>query len=144
MNQSATRRHRTRGEFHVPHRSRRNAPSKGAGNRGKINKKLAERFRKFRPACDRLRSQASRDFASVPKDARTVKERPEACHVAVTTPYILTQATTADWTAYLKRSMLGATDAKKALHRFLKYGKQPNHRFLDSVRLHATADELWN
>ena len=27
-------------------------------------------------------------------------------HVAVTTPYVLTQATKTDWTAYLNRAML--------------------------------------
>jgi hypothetical protein len=47
-------------------------------------------------------------------------------HVGFTTPYILTHATKADWTAYLKKSVLGAADEKKALHRFLKYGKKPN------------------
>jgi hypothetical protein len=47
-------------------------------------------------------------------------------HVAFTTPYILTSTTKTDWTAFLKKSVLGATDEKKALHRFLKYGKQPN------------------
>jgi hypothetical protein len=47
-------------------------------------------------------------------------------HVALTTPYILTDANKADWTAFLKKSVLGATDEKKALHRFLKYGKKLN------------------
>ena len=30
--------------------------------------------------------------------------------MALTTPYILTNATRADWTAYLKKSVLGAAD----------------------------------
>ncbi len=47
-------------------------------------------------------------------------------HVAFTTPYILTNSTKADWTAFLKKSVLGATDEKKALHKFLKYGKKLN------------------
>jgi hypothetical protein len=47
-------------------------------------------------------------------------------HVVFTTPYILTNATKADWTAFLKKSLLGATDEKKALHRFLKFGKKQN------------------
>jgi len=49
-------------------------------------------------------------------------------HVVFTTPYVLTRATRADWTAYLNKSLLGAgnSDAKKALHEFLKYGNEPN------------------
>lgn len=48
-------------------------------------------------------------------------------HVALTTPYVLLNATKADWTAYLKKSVMGATDSTAALHDFLKYGSSPNH-----------------
>ena len=45
-------------------------------------------------------------------------------HVVLTTPYVLMGATKEDWTAYLKKSLLGATDQKKALHELLKYGHE--------------------
>lgn len=48
-------------------------------------------------------------------------------HVIVTTPYILLDASKADWTAYLKRHLLGAADEQKALHEFMKYGPTLNH-----------------
>ena len=44
-------------------------------------------------------------------------------HVAFTTPYVLIGTTKADWTAYLKKSMLGSADTRKALHEFMKFGK---------------------
>lgn len=47
-------------------------------------------------------------------------------HVAVTTPYILIGTTKADWTAYLKKNLLGSADTPKALHAFMKFGKGPN------------------
>jgi hypothetical protein len=56
-------------------------------------------------------------------------------HVVFTTPYVLTGATKADWTAYLKKSVLGASDTRKALHEFLKFGKATNSR---------RPDESWN
>jgi hypothetical protein len=57
-------------------------------------------------------------------------------HVAFTTPYVLTGATKADWTAYLKKSLLGSADAtREALHEFLKFGKAAHSR---------KADESWN
>ncbi len=50
-------------------------------------------------------------------------------HVAVTTPYVLTQATKTDWTAYLNRAMLdtGVGDESRRLHDFLKYGSWTHH-----------------
>jgi len=44
-------------------------------------------------------------------------------HVAVTTPYILTQSTKADWTAYVNRAMLDleAKDDGQRLYELLKY-----------------------
>ena len=47
-------------------------------------------------------------------------------HVAVTTPYILIGTTKADWTAYLKKNLLGSADKEMALHDFMKFGKEPN------------------
>ena len=44
-------------------------------------------------------------------------------HIVFTTPYVLIGATKADWTAYLKRSLPGSGDTRKALHEFLKFGK---------------------
>ena len=56
-------------------------------------------------------------------------------HVAFTTPYILIGATKTDWTAYLNKSVLGAADTGKALHKFLKFGKAAHTR---------RPDESWN
>jgi hypothetical protein len=47
-------------------------------------------------------------------------------HVVFTTPYILIDATEEAWIAYLRKSMIGATDLGQALHEFLKYGTHPN------------------
>ena len=49
--------------------------------------------------------------------------------VTVTTPYILTGMTKADWVAYLNRAMLQvkAKDNDKKLHRLLKHGLSANH-----------------
>ena len=47
-------------------------------------------------------------------------------HVAVTTPYIFVGTTKTDWTAYLKKNLLGSADTRKALHDFMKFGKEPN------------------
>ena len=49
-------------------------------------------------------------------------------HVAVTTPYILIGTTKEDWTAYLKKNLMGSDDTKKALHEFMKFGKAANSR----------------
>jgi hypothetical protein len=40
-------------------------------------------------------------------------------HIAFTSPYVLIGATKSDWTAYLKKSLLGSADTRKALHEFL-------------------------
>ena len=57
-------------------------------------------------------------------------------HVVFTTPYyVLIGATKTDWTAYLKKSVLGAADTGKALHEFLKFGKAAKSR---------KPDESWN
>ena len=50
-------------------------------------------------------------------------------HVTTTTPYILTQASKADWTAYLNRAMLQvkAKDDEQNLYRLMKYGLSVNH-----------------
>jgi hypothetical protein len=56
-------------------------------------------------------------------------------HVAFTTPYVLLGATKADWTAYLKKSLLGSADTRTALHELMKFGKAARSR---------KPDESWN
>jgi len=48
-------------------------------------------------------------------------------HLIFTTPYILTETSKADWTAYLNKSILdtGSIDRRTALHEVLKYGREP-------------------
>lgn len=50
-------------------------------------------------------------------------------HVTITTPYILTEASMTDWTAYLKRSMLQLKPKSEAqgLYQLMKYGLEVNH-----------------
>ena len=50
-------------------------------------------------------------------------------HVTVTTPYILTQATKVDWTAYLNRAKLSLSsrDDGQRLYNLLKYGSWTRH-----------------
>jgi hypothetical protein len=50
-------------------------------------------------------------------------------HVTITTPYVLTQASKSDWTAYLKRAMLqlNDVDAGHRLHSLLKHGLSVHH-----------------
>ena len=50
-------------------------------------------------------------------------------HLTMTTPYILTQASKSDWTAYLKRAMLQLPDVDEnhRLHDLLKYGLGVHH-----------------
>lgn len=50
-------------------------------------------------------------------------------HVTFTTPYILTQASKSDWTAYLNRAMLQLKggDGDHRLHELLKYGLSVHH-----------------
>lgn len=49
--------------------------------------------------------------------------------ITMTTPYILTRMSNADWVAYLNRAMLQvkAKDDEKKLHRLMKYGLSVNH-----------------
>jgi hypothetical protein len=50
--------------------------------------------------------------------------------VAMTTPYVLMDANTIDWVAFLKRTMLdcdGPTDDLSRFHNLLKYGLEPNY-----------------
>jgi hypothetical protein len=56
-------------------------------------------------------------------------------HVVFTTPYVLIGARKADWTAYLKKSVLGSADTRKSLEEFLKFGKAARSR---------KPDESWN
>ena len=50
-------------------------------------------------------------------------------HVTFTTPYVLTQASKSDWTAYLNRAMLQLeeVDEEDRLHDLLKYGLSVHH-----------------
>jgi hypothetical protein len=50
-------------------------------------------------------------------------------HVTITTPYILTEASKSDWTAYLNRGMLQlkGVDEDQRLHDLLKYGLDVHH-----------------
>jgi hypothetical protein len=68
-------------------------------------------------------------------------------HVAVTTPCVLGGATKADWTAYLKKPLLGlgAGDTRKALHEFLKFGKGPNawNEFIFQAYHHHQPDAIF-
>lgn len=50
-------------------------------------------------------------------------------HVTFTTPYILTQASKSDWTAYLNRAMLQLqnTEENRRLYELLKYGLSVHH-----------------
>lgn len=66
-------------------------------------------------------------------------------HVAVTTPYILTEATKADWTAYLNRAMLGLKTGDQRLHDVLKYGSSTHHwnEFVFSAYHHHQRDAIF-
>jgi hypothetical protein len=66
-------------------------------------------------------------------------------HLAFTTPYILINATQQTWTAYLKKSLIGATDEAPALHDFLKYGPSPNHwnEFIFQAYHHHKSDAIF-
>ena len=66
-------------------------------------------------------------------------------HVAVTTPYILIGTNKADWTAYLKKNLLGSADTPKALHDFMKFGKEPNawSEFIFQAYHHHQSDAIF-
>jgi len=66
-------------------------------------------------------------------------------HVAFTTPYLLTGFAESDWTAYLKKNLLGSADTKKALHEFLKFGKEPNawNEFIFEAYHHHQHDAIF-
>jgi hypothetical protein len=50
-------------------------------------------------------------------------------HIAFTTPYVLTNASKADWMQFLRRgiSRSGLGNDQQRLHQFLKYGSDPNY-----------------
>ncbi len=70
-----------------------------------------------------------------------------AYHVIATTPYILTQASRTDWTAYLNRAMLslGTQDDGKQLHELLKHGPWTHHwnEFIFQGFHHAQRDAIF-
>ena len=74
-------------------------------------------------------------------------------HIIFTTPYVLTETSEADWTAYLNKSILetGSTDRRTALYEVLKYGREPrfwsefiflsyHHHQLDAIFLAGLPD----
>jgi len=66
-------------------------------------------------------------------------------HLVFTTPYILFNMTKDAWTAYLKKSVIGANDQAQALHDFLKYGPNPNHwnEFIFQAYHHHLSDAIF-
>jgi hypothetical protein len=66
-------------------------------------------------------------------------------HVVFNTPYILLNMTKDAWTAYLKKSIMGATDQDHALHEFLKFGPNPNHwnEFIFQAYHHHQSDAIF-
>lgn len=48
-------------------------------------------------------------------------------HVAVTTPYVLTESSAEDWTAFLTKHLIAAEDKRQALHDLLKFGSDSVH-----------------
>ena len=66
-------------------------------------------------------------------------------HVAFTTPYILIGTSKADWTAYLKKNLLGSADSEKALYEFMKFGKELNawNEFIFQAYHHYQSDAIF-
>jgi hypothetical protein len=66
-------------------------------------------------------------------------------HVGVTTPYVLIETNKADWTAYLKKNLLGSADTEKALHDLMKFGKKPNawSEFIFQAYHHHQSDAIF-
>ena len=68
-------------------------------------------------------------------------------YVALTTPYVLTQATKTDWTAYLNRAMLNTEtgDNEQRLDDLLKYGLWTHHwnEFVFQGFHHAQRDAIF-
>jgi hypothetical protein len=68
-------------------------------------------------------------------------------HVVFTTPYVLLDASEADWTAYLNRSLLEARDSDVSgdLHSLLKYGKSLNgwNEFVFQAFHHSLANAIF-
>lgn len=68
-------------------------------------------------------------------------------HLAFTTPYVLTEATKADWTSYLRRALssYASSGCGSALYRLLKYGPQPRywHEFVFQAYHHHQSDAIF-
>ena len=68
-------------------------------------------------------------------------------HVTITTPYILTEASKSDWTAYLNRAMLQLkrVDEDQRLHDLLKYGLDVHHwnKFVFQAYHHHQYDAIF-
>jgi hypothetical protein len=65
-------------------------------------------------------------------------------YVVFTTPYILLTGKD-DWVQFLRRALSGAGDDRKALHRFLKYGPEPNYwnEFVFKAYHHHQSDAIF-
>ena len=75
---------------------------------------------------------------------------PQLAHywIAMTTPYILMDASKSDWIAFLKRTMLqcdGPNDDRSRLHNLLKHGLEPNYwnEFVFKSYHHHQADAVF-
>ncbi|MFM9965444.1 MAG: plasmid pRiA4b ORF-3 family protein [Planctomycetaceae bacterium] len=66
-------------------------------------------------------------------------------HLVFTTPYVLTGASREDWTAFLNRSLLDASNKERGLYDLLKYGSdQVNwNEFVFQSFLHAEHDAIF-
>lgn len=67
-------------------------------------------------------------------------------HLVFTTPYVLTEASKADWTSYLQRALAAFAGGRSdALYRLLKYGPQPRfwHEFVFQAYHHHQSDAIF-
>jgi hypothetical protein len=66
-------------------------------------------------------------------------------HVVFTTPYVLVDASKADWVAYLNKNILEASDSRQALYDFLKYGPSLHHwpEFVFQAYHHHTPNAIY-
>jgi hypothetical protein len=94
-----------------------------------------------------LRCHCTSGYAGRPGELWFVRLAPplgKGCdyHVTLTTPYVLTEATIDDWTAYLNKSLLGSGIGEpQNLHELLKFGKCRTAWFDFVVRAFQRADD---
>lgn len=65
-------------------------------------------------------------------------------HVAFTTPYIL-MASQNEWSQFLRRALVGSVNEATGLHRFFKYGPDPNswNEFVFKAYHHHRSDAIF-